>query len=121
MRRFLIPAFLSVFCFSFPIFAQETTGTILGTVSDKTGAVVNGATVTVTNVERNTVIRTVKSESGGHYVAALLPVGHYNVSVTAPGFKTFETKGIELNVSDRLAVNPKLDPGGISEVVTVTA
>jgi hypothetical protein len=120
MRRSLLPILLVVFVCSFLI-SQETTGTISGTVTDKSGAVVNGATVTVTSVERNTVVRTVRSESGGHYVAALLPVGHYNVSVTAPGFKTFETKGVELNVSDRLAVNPKLDPGGNTEVVTVTA
>src|SRR5204863_5726958 len=95
--------------------------TISGTVTDKSGAVVSGAIVTVTNLERNTVIRTIKSESGGHYVAALLPVGHYKVAATAPGFKTFETTGIEVNVSDRVAVNPKLDPGGKDEVVTVTA
>src|SRR3954447_23812488 len=102
MRRCLALAFLFVFSLSASIFAQETTGTISGTVTDKSGAVVNGATVTVTNVERHTVIRTVKSESGGHYAAVLLPVGHYKVSATAPGFKTFETTGIELNVSDRI-------------------
>jgi len=121
MRRALALALLLMFGILNSSFAQETTGTISGTVTDKSGAVVNGATVTVTQLERNAVIRTVKSESGGHYAAVLLPVGHYKVSASAPGFKTFETTGIELNVSDRIAVNPKLDPGGKDEVVTVTA
>src|SRR5947208_1673364 len=104
MRRSLISALL-VLCASTSFFGQETTGTISGTVTDKTGAVVNGATVTVSNVDRNSVIRTVKTEAGGHYTAALLPVGHYKVTVSAPGFKTFETTGIAVNVSDRVALN----------------
>jgi hypothetical protein len=121
MRRCFTTTLLFVICASTAFFAQETTGTISGTVTDKTGAVVNGATVTVTDIDRNKVIRTVKTEAGGHYVAGLLPVGRYKVAVGAPGFKTFETTGIQVNVSDRVAINPKLDAGAKDEVVTVTA
>src|SRR3954470_19785926 len=98
MRRSFVLTLFAVFI-SASMFAQETTGSISGTVTDKSGAVVNGATVTVTSLERNTVVRTAKSEAGGHYVAALLPVGHYKVSVSAPGFKTYEATGIAVNVS----------------------
>ena len=67
--------------------------------------------VTVTNTDRNVVMRTVKSDDQGTYVAPLLPVGRYSVSVAAPGFKTFTAKELQLNVSDRLAVNATLSAG----------
>jgi len=50
-----------------------------------------------------------------------LPVGHYSVSVAAAGFKTHTVKDLQLNVSDRLAVNATLVPGQVSEVVNVQA
>src|SRR5437588_2920440 len=121
MRRFFVSAFLFVLCFSFSIRAQEVTGSILGTVTDKTGAVVKDATVTVTNTDRNADIRTVKTSADGQFVAALLPIGHYRVSVEAPGFKTYSKTGIVLNVADKIAVNPTLEAGNVKEVVTVEA
>jgi outer membrane receptor protein involved in Fe transport len=101
--------------------AQVTTGTIVGTVTDATGAVVTNAAVTVTNIDRNAVIRALKSNGVGEYVAALLPIGHYSVSVTAPGFKTFTKTGIELNVNDRIEVNANLQAGAVSDITTVVA
>lgn len=101
-------------------FAQQTTGTIAGTVTDAHGGVVENATVTVKNTERNRVERSVLTNKSGQYVAALLPVGHYTVGVAAPGFKGFELSSIMLNVNDRLAVNAKLDVGSVNEVVTVS-
>lgn len=101
--------------------AQEITGTILGTVTDSSGAVVRGAKVTVTNVDRNSVIRTLTTNSSGAYVAPVLPIGHYSVSVSAPGFKTFTKTNLELNVSDRLSVNASLVPGSEAQTVNVEA
>src|SRR4051812_11765782 len=120
MRRSLISA-LFVFFFCSLLISQETTGTIVGTVKESTGAILPNATVTVTNTDRNAVIRTVKTNSDGNYVAALLPVGHYSVSIAAPGFKTSTTNNLQVNVSDRLAVNATLAAGQVSEVVNVEA
>ncbi len=101
--------------------AQVVTGTIVGTITDSTGAVVTNAAVTVTNTDRNTVIRALTSNGVGEYVAALLPVGHYSVSVAAPGFKTYTKTGIELNVNDRREVNASLQAGAVAQVTTVVA
>src|SRR5262245_45562774 len=120
MKNFRLTVFALLLA-GMPALAQEVTGTILGTVSDKSGAVVRGASVTITNTDRNSVIRTTKTDGVGQFVALLLPIGHYQVTVEAPGFKKFEKKDIELNVSDRLTVNATLDPGGANEVITVTA
>src|SRR3954468_7558487 len=120
MRRCLISALFVFFACSLLV-SQETTGTIVGTVKESTGAILPNATVTVTNTDRNAVIRTVKTNSDGNYVAALLPVGHYSVSIAAPGFKTSTTNNLQLNVSDRLAVNATLAAGQVSEVVNVEA
>src|SRR5438270_7080385 len=121
MRRCLALAFLFVFCVSTSIFTQEVTGSILGTVTDKTGAVVKDATVTVTNSDRNALIRTVKTGDTGQFIAALLPIGHYSVSITAPGFKTYTKSGIDVHVADKISLNANLDPGNVQEVVTVQA
>src|SRR3954464_438453 len=120
MRRCLISALFVFFACSLLV-SQETTGTIVGTVKESTGAILPNAIVTVTNTDRNAVIRTVKTNSEGNYVAALLPVGHYSVSIAAPGFKTSTTNNLQLNVSDRLPANATLAAGQVSEVVNVEA
>lgn len=120
MRRCLTFALFVFFACSLLV-SQETTGTIVGTVKESTGALLPNATVTVTNTDRNAIIRTVKTNNEGNYVAALLPVGHYSVSIAAPGFKTSTTNNLQVNVSDRLAVNATLAAGQVSEVVNVEA
>src|SRR5690348_5126174 len=104
MRRSFVMGLCSLILFVLGAVAQETTGTILGTVTDASGAIVRGATVTVTNTDRNTVERTVSTTDSGAYVAPVLPIGHYSISIAASGFKTFTKSGLQLNVSDRLAV-----------------
>lgn len=101
--------------------AQEVTGTILGTVTDSSGAVVAGATVTITNTDRNAVIRVVKTNRGGEYSAPQLPIGKYTVSVEASGFKKVSELGITLNVNDKLTFNEVLPIGAASETVSVQA
>jgi len=119
MLRKAITIAILLFLSAFAVMAQETTGTILGTVTDTTGAIIPHAKVTVTNTDRNAVLRTVPADNNGYYVAPLLPVGHYSVAVGAQGFKTYSKTGIELNVSDRLTVNAVLQPGSVQEVVSV--
>src|SRR5450631_3292269 len=102
-------------------FAQETTGTILGTVTDSSGAVIPNATVTLTNTERGAVIRTLKTDKNGTYNAPQLPIGHYSMSVEVKGFKTTTESGIVLNVNDKLTKNETLTVGNVSETVAVEA
>jgi hypothetical protein len=119
MRKlFFLALVLSLGCFSL---AQEITGNIRGTVTDPSGAVVPNATVKITNTDRNQTLRTVTTNASGEYVAPLLPVGHYSVSVEAPGFKGFTQTAVELNVNDRLTINAQLQAGATSETVNVEA
>src|SRR5947209_9099118 len=101
--------------------AQEITVQIRGIVTDASGAVIANATVTISNVDRNQVLRTLETNSAGEYVAPFLPVGRYSVSVEFKGFKKFVKNDIELNVSDRLTVDAALQAGAVTETVTVEA
>jgi len=101
--------------------AQEITGQIRGIVTDASGAVIANATVTISNVDRNQVLRTLETNSAGEYVAPFLPVGRYSVSVEIKGFKKFVKNDIELNVSDRLTVDAALETGAVTETITVEA
>src|SRR4029079_10206936 len=76
-------------------FAQATTASIVGTVTDTTGAVVPSGTVTATQVDTN-LSRSATTDATGKYVISLLPVGTYRVEITAQGFKKFEQSGIVL-------------------------
>ncbi len=102
--------------------AQDSvSGSISGTVKDSTGAVVVGATVTLTNTDRGQDIRVLKTGSAGYFTADSLPLGAYTVKMAAKGFKTETVVGLVLNAADTLTVNRTLVPGSASEVVTVTA
>jgi hypothetical protein len=104
-----------------PAFAQEVTGTIVGTVTDPTGAAIPNATITVTNTDRSTVIRTLTAGGQGEFRASLLPVGTYSVTIDAPGFKARTETGIRVNVSDQHTVKAVLELGQTSETVNVEA
>ncbi|HET8667334.1 MAG TPA: carboxypeptidase regulatory-like domain-containing protein, partial [Terriglobales bacterium] len=99
--------------------AQEVTGNIRGVVKDQSGAIISGATVAITNTDRNQVVRTIKTGADGSYVAPLLPIGHYEVTVEAPGFDKFVQRGINLNVNDRLTIDVPMKVGTEQQQVTV--
>ena len=101
--------------------AQETMGSISGTVTDKSGAFIKGATVTLLNTDRGAVQRTLSTNSSGFYTAGSLPLGTYTVKIADSGFKSEDITGLVLHVNDSLTVNRALVPGNQSEVVTVTA
>ncbi|HTS70730.1 MAG TPA: TonB-dependent receptor [Terriglobia bacterium] len=98
----------------------QTAGTITGTVLDSSGSVVPGASVTITNVDKGVVARSITTGAGGIYVAEALPVGTYQVSVTAAGFQTTVSSNVMLNVADRLEVNFSLKVGTTKQTVEVT-
>lgn len=103
-----------------PAAAQEINGTIVGTVSDQTGAVLPGAIVVVKNVKTGFTREVVTNESG-RFLAAFLPIGTYDLTVTMSGFQPWTAKAIEVHVSDRLEFAPLLKVEGLATEVMVTA
>jgi hypothetical protein len=99
--------------------AQDISATIGGTVLDSSGGGVSNAKVTITNTDRNLVVRELTTETAGTYSAALLPIGNYEIKVEAKGFKTETRTGIVLNVSDSLKINIALQVGAVTETVEV--
>src|SRR6266478_6131695 len=94
--------------------------TVVGTVTDPSGAAVANATITITRTETGQVFHLV-SNGDGQYVAPDLPIGHYNIKVEATGFKTAEQKGVVLQVGDRTRLDFQMPVGGASETITVEA
>jgi hypothetical protein len=100
--------------------AQSVTGTILGTVTDSSGAVVAGAKVTIVN-EGTGLARTVTADSNGEYTVPALPTGHYTITSEMTGFKTVALSNIEVGVDQRVRINIKHEIGAMTESVNVTA
>jgi Carboxypeptidase regulatory-like domain len=113
---------LSLLSFASGAGAQSTAinATIEGVVKDTTGAVLSGATVTVTNVEVGAQ-RTLTTGSDGGFRAPLLPLGTYKVRVELPSFKTAERSGISLSAGQTALLNFALEVGGQTDTVSVTA
>jgi hypothetical protein len=101
--------------------AQEITGNILGIVSDSSGAVVPNAKVTVTDLERGSIVRTLTTNKTGAYNAPQLPIGKYSITVEAPGFKKVVESNVTLNVNDQLTKNETLPVGSVADTVSVEA
>lgn len=101
--------------------AQETTGSISGTVTDSSGAAIKGATVKVMNVDRGETARTLSTNGSGFYTASALPAGHYTVAISDSGFKTEDVQGLTLDAAGKLTINRALSTGSASETVTVKA
>jgi hypothetical protein len=111
---------VALYGFALPAAAQETTGTITGTVTDETGAVLPGVAVIVRHVQTGRSWELVSTETGT-YTATLLPVGSYEVSAELSGFRKTVQTGIELHVNDRLRVDLSLSAGNVTETVEVVA
>ena len=101
-----------------PIWGQITTATILGTITDETGAVIPGVTVTIRN-EGTGLSRTVISEDSGKYLSPRLPVGSYEVSGELTGFKRVVISGLVLQVDQTARIDLVLEVGAIAESVEV--
>jgi hypothetical protein len=99
-------------------FAQ-TTGTITGTVTDTSGAVIPGVEITVTNTGTDQSRSTLTNETGHYYAPALNP-GGYKVSASLPGFDMMVRSGVTLTVGGEAVINFSLKPGQVSETIDVT-
>ncbi len=106
--------------FSPTLFAQVNTGTILGTVSDPSGAAIPNAKITATN-EDTAFARSTQSLADGSYLIPLLPTGpKYQVVVEAPGFKSFSRTGIELQLNQNVRIDIHVQLGAVTESVQVS-
>jgi hypothetical protein len=103
-----------------PAFAQFDRGQISGIVKDPSGAVVPGATVTVTN-QQTSVASTTVSDGTGYYIFASLQPGLYDISVELQGFKKFAQTGVRLDAAGKLTIDATLQTGELTETVTVAA
>src|SRR5205823_5004486 len=116
--RFLVLS-LSLVCLLTAIaWSQVTTSRITGIVTDKSGAVVPGANITVTNEGTNSSYRAT-SGAGGVYVVDSLQIGSYTVAVEASGFKKFVSNGNVLSIGVPTTVNALLELGSTGETVQV--
>ncbi len=95
-------------------------GTIVGTVTDKTGASIPGATITVTDISKGTVT-TSKSNASGEFTVPYLVPDSYNVKISFTGFKTYEAKSLEVLADTAPRVDAKLEVGTTSTTVEVNA
>jgi hypothetical protein len=101
--------------------AQELAATLTGTVTDPSGAVVAGATVSVHNNETGVDVRTVTTTNTGSFNITNLPAARYTVTVRNAGFQTYEAKEVVLNVAEKHTLDVQLQTGKANETVEVTA
>lgn len=100
--------------------AQEA-GTVVGTVADSSGAVIPGATVTITNQQTGAVARVTTTNAEGNYIFAVLPVSTYTVEAKKQGFTTAVHADLAVNVNTQVRVDFTMQVGAVSQEVTVTA
>ena len=112
-------ALLLLLQLALPVPAQ-TTGSVLGQVSDPSGAAVGAAPVKAENLETGFVRQTSTNEEGSYLIPSL-PLGSYRLTIEAPGFKTFTQSGITLGVNQNARVDVQLELGAVSETVRVEA
>src|SRR3984957_13796618 len=99
-------------------FSQSSTGRILGDVRDPSKALIVGAAIEITDVQRG-VSRTLVTDSAGEYVAPNLDPGTYTITVTNSGFKRFERTNVQVEVATDVRIDIVLQPGDATQIVVV--
>jgi Carboxypeptidase regulatory-like domain len=110
--------FLSLLLLCLPVLASAQEATIVGTVTDPSGAIVPNVAVLVTNVDTGAV-RTLGTNDAGQYVVPGLLIGKYNLKAQASGFKVEEVKAVVLDVNDRIRVDFQMKLGQMSDEILV--
>src|SRR5262249_9122886 len=118
MGRTLLLSFIILLVCSIS-FAQSDRGTITGTISDQTSAVIPGASVVAVNGESGTKYETVSTETG-NFTLTQVPPGVYSMSVELPGFKKYVRQGINVLVAQTLRIDVSLEVGVAGDEQTVT-
>jgi Carboxypeptidase regulatory-like domain len=119
-RALLAVVFCSLVLAVCPLLPGQATGSFSGTVSDKAGAVVSGATVKATS-QGTGAVREARTDDSGHYLIPLLPVAFYTIRVDAQGFQATEQKDIRLQIDEHREVDFTLAPASVSTAVQVSA
>jgi outer membrane receptor protein involved in Fe transport len=114
-------AALTLPAFATPAFAQATTGSVRGVVTDQTGAVVPEAKITAKNQATGVESPAFRSTADGIYNLSSLTPGKYTLTVEANNFKKSVFTDVEIRLGETLTLDVSLEPGGVSETVTVTA
>jgi hypothetical protein len=102
------------------LFSQAVYGSIVGVVTDGTGAMVGKATVTIRDIDRDVAFTTTTNETGSYSQRHLI-VGHYQVRVEAPGFRTVVETNVNVSVDAEVRLDVKLQLGEMKEVVSVSS
>ena len=118
LRRLLFCAL--TLCSTTPALAQVQTGSIVGAVTDSSGAVMPGVTVSLVGDRLIGGVQTTATDAGGAYRFDRLPPGTYNVKFELQGFKTIERNDVVLNAAFTATINAKLEVGALAETITVT-
>src|SRR3712207_3731004 len=116
----LLCILLLTFGSGFAIAQVGTQGSILGTVTDATGAAVPGAEVVATNLDTGLTGRATTDQSGNFEIFAL-PIGRYSISASAQGFKTWKLESTNVTVGERSRIAPTLAVGEVTEQISVEA
>lgn len=119
MRRLLIPLALTAIGSISLLHAQQTTATLVGGVTDPSGASVSNVRIDVTNLATN-VKRTTQVDATGYYTVSFLPSGRYSVSASASGFRKGQVNEVSLEVGQTARLDFQLQVGDVSESVTVS-
>ena len=118
MNASLLRLLLLAVAFTPAILLAQDTAQITGTVTDPSGAAVSGAQVTLRSVGQGTT-HTATANSSGDYLFSALPVGSYDMTVTAQGFKKYQASGIKLDVGQRARNDVQMQVGAAQETVNV--
>ena len=119
-RIFLILAVLCLYAAGLQTIFAQAVGTILGTISDTSGAIVPNVTVTITNMQTGQV-RMARSNNAGNYIAPALPPGRYTVEAEKAGFRKETHQDLELQVDQSARIDIVFQPGSVTEAIVVAA
>lgn len=120
-KRAFFVGILCSFAFAFsPLANGQATGSFAGTVTDKAGAVISGATVRATS-QSTGLVRETKTDDSGHYLIPLLPVATFTLHVESSGFQASEQRDIRLQVDEHREIDFTLSPASVSSTVEVNA
>src|SRR5262249_50799908 len=119
-KSFLVLLFLSVLSFAATLFSQTSTGEANWTVTDQSGAIVSGATVTLTN-EATKIENRATTNASGYFVFINVQPGSYVLRVEKQGFKTAQTAPFQISVNEAVTQGLALGVGATAEVVQVNA